>query len=145
QAVQRQLVEMRQYEFSPLAQIQGWSDAPRGKELFDCLFVFANYPEARSERSPSVQFNVKDVRFIEKSNYPLTVELVLGEELKTTITYDRSRYDQEAIERMANHYQQALRSIVENVDQTVAEIEILTEEEKRQLVIEWNETAADYR
>ena len=34
----------RQYEHTPIVQIQGWSDVPRDRPLFDTLLVFENYP-----------------------------------------------------------------------------------------------------
>jgi condensation domain-containing protein len=40
--LQARQLEVRQYEFSPLAQVQGWSEVPRGKALFESIFVFEN-------------------------------------------------------------------------------------------------------
>ena len=42
--IQWEQIEARQYEFTPLVQIQGWSDVPKGMTLFDSLLVFENYP-----------------------------------------------------------------------------------------------------
>ena len=36
--LQAQQVEMRQYEYSPLVQVQGWSDVPRGQPLFETFW-----------------------------------------------------------------------------------------------------------
>src|SRR5207244_2771487 len=44
QALQSQQVEMSQYEYSPLIQVQGWSEVPRGLPLFTSIFAFENYP-----------------------------------------------------------------------------------------------------
>ena len=142
--LQQQLVEMRQYEFSPLIQIQRWSEVPRGKELFNCLFVFENYPAMQPFVDSGAKIDIGGVHFIERSNYPLTVELVLRAELNIKITCDKSQYEKEAIKRMAGHYKKLLQSIAENPDQRIAEIEMLTEEEKQQVLIEWNDTAAAY-
>lgn len=37
QQLQTQLIEIRQYEYSPLVEIQGWSEVPRGLPLFNSL------------------------------------------------------------------------------------------------------------
>ena len=42
--LQERLVELRQYEYSSLVQVQEWSDVPRGRALFESIFVFENYP-----------------------------------------------------------------------------------------------------
>jgi len=46
--LQAQQVEMRQYEYSPLVKIQGWSEVPRSMPLFESIVVFENYPAVRS-------------------------------------------------------------------------------------------------
>ena len=43
-AFQSAQADPRQYEHTPLVQIQGWSDVPRDRPLFDTLLVFENYP-----------------------------------------------------------------------------------------------------
>lgn len=42
QDLQSQLVELRHYEYSPLSDIQRWSDVPRGTPLFESTFAFEN-------------------------------------------------------------------------------------------------------
>lgn len=54
--------------------------------------------------------------------------------------YDPDRFDQDTIERMAGHFVTLLESVVSNPDARLGEIGLLTEEERRQLVYEWNET-----
>src|SRR5437867_6050510 len=45
---------------------------------------------------------------------------------------------------MAGHFQTLLEGIVANPDQRIAELPILIEAEKRQLLVEWNATQSDY-
>src|SRR5205085_2478130 len=40
---QGRLVELRQYEYSSLMQVQEWSEVRRGSALFESIFVFENY------------------------------------------------------------------------------------------------------
>ncbi len=40
---ERQLV-LQDFEHTPLAQIQRWSEVPAGSPLFETLYVFENYP-----------------------------------------------------------------------------------------------------
>src|SRR5262249_45936426 len=44
--LQKQQAESRQYEYSPLAQVQSWSGVERGTPLFESIVVFENYPVA---------------------------------------------------------------------------------------------------
>jgi hypothetical protein len=68
------LVEMRQYEYSPLLQVQGWSDLSRGTPLFRSLAVFENYPASQSVGGTDSSTTV-----FERTNYPITV-LIVSEE-----------------------------------------------------------------
>ncbi|NEP63741.1 MAG: non-ribosomal peptide synthetase [Symploca sp. SIO2G7] len=38
-------VEMRHYDYTPLTQVQAWSEVPRGVPMFDNILVFENYPQ----------------------------------------------------------------------------------------------------
>jgi non-ribosomal peptide synthetase component F len=48
--LQAEQVELRQYEYSPLVAVQGWSEVERGRSLFESLLVFENYPVDTSLR-----------------------------------------------------------------------------------------------
>ena len=50
----------------------------------------------------------------------------------------------DTIKRMAGHYQTLLRSATADPDQRVSELALLTANERKQLLIEWNDTAASY-
>ena len=41
---QQKQAEMREYEYSPLMKVQGWSEVGSGEALFDTLLVYENYP-----------------------------------------------------------------------------------------------------
>ena len=45
---------------------------------------------------------------------------------------------------MAGHFQTLLEAIVADPDQSIATLPILTESERHQILVEWNDTAADY-
>ena len=70
--LQRAQVEARQYEYSPLAEIQRWSEVERGVGLFETLVVFENFPVEAATGRLSGDIAVTDVRAIERTNYPLT-------------------------------------------------------------------------
>src|SRR6185436_5880647 len=44
QGLQERQAETSQFEHSPLVQIQGWSDMPRGREMFESILAFDNFP-----------------------------------------------------------------------------------------------------
>ena len=64
---QQQLLDLRQYEATPLADIQRWSDISAGSPLFESIVVFENYPVATVS---NLTFAIHDIRYLEQSNYP---------------------------------------------------------------------------
>src|SRR5205823_5713142 len=42
--LQHEQAEARQYEYSPLVQVQQWSDMPHGTPLFETISLFENFP-----------------------------------------------------------------------------------------------------
>jgi hypothetical protein len=71
--LQAQQVELRQYEYSPLAQVQGWSEVPRGSPFFESIVVFENYPIDASLKEQGGTLTIHHTRSFEQSNYPIDI------------------------------------------------------------------------
>ena len=140
QSLQMQNVEMRQYEYTPLVDIHGWSDVPRNLPLFEALLVFENYPVSETLSQNAGSLHIEDIRSVEKTNYPLTVVTAPGSTLTLDIAYDANRFDAATIERLHDHFQQALGQMVAQPEATLADIDITTSKEKELLLKEWNGT-----
>lgn len=67
-----------------------------------------------------------------------------GEELSLRAFYSQELFDADSIERVLNHLEILLRSVEQNPDQRLSTLPLLTEEEKRQVLIEWNQNVRDY-
>ncbi len=64
--------------------------------------------------------------------------------LYLTAEYSTDLFDPATIKRLLIHYQVILEAIVENPDQTIGELPLLTDTERRQVVVEWNATDREY-
>ncbi|NEQ80129.1 MAG: amino acid adenylation domain-containing protein [Moorea sp. SIO2I5] len=142
--LQVQQIEARQYEYSPLVQIQEWSEFPRNVPLFESLVIFENTPVDKSLQEKDSSVQLLDVGIFEKTNYPLTVGISPGSELSLEILYERSRFQDATIKRMLEHFRVLLEGIAANGEQKLANLSILTEQERQQLLIDWNSTQAEY-
>jgi amino acid adenylation domain-containing protein len=134
QRLQAQQIEARQYEFSSLVQIQGWSDVPRGVSLFDSILVYENYPVDESLGEQPGGLAVSEMQSVELTNYPLTVVASPGRELQIEITYDAALFDAGAIERMLGHLRTLLESIAANPEQNPLCLPMLTVAERQELL-----------
>lgn len=140
QRLLRQNLEMRQYEYTPLVRIQAVSEIPRGRPLFEHLLVFENTPLDPTLRSDWAGLKVIDVENRTHTNYPITAVVIPGPRLHLQITYERSRFDAGAVERMLGHFKSLLENLIRNLEAKLCDIGLLTETERRQTVVEWNRT-----
>ncbi len=144
QALQAQQVEARHYEYSPLVQVQRWSNVPPGLPLFDTLFVFENYPGRATVQEWVSSLEIRQVRFVPRTNYPLTVLVIPGPELVLRLSYQCARFDSATMTRMLGHLQTLLEGMVADPGQRLADLPLLTQAERQQLLVAWNDTHAAY-
>ena len=142
QALQAQQVQLREYEHSPLYRVQHWSDVQRGQPLFESIVVFENYPTV-SAPSGDRGFEIKDVATHEETNFPLTLGAEPSDSLLLRLTYDTSRFDAPTIRRMLGHLATVLERIAADPQQRLRDVDIVTDAERKQLLVEWNATRAD--
>ena len=75
------------------------------------------------------------------------LEVHVGEEpggLTCTFVYATDLFDAGTIVRMMGHYRTLLEGIVADANRRVSELAMLTEAERRQLLVDWNDTEVDY-
>jgi amino acid adenylation domain-containing protein len=77
------------------------------------------------------------------AQFDLTMVLAeLADGLAATLRYQPDRFDTTTISRMLGHFRQLLAGMLDDPAQHIAAIPLLTEHERQQLLVEWNDTAA---
>ena len=143
--IQARQVEAREYEYSPLNEVQGWSDVPRGQQLFDSVLVFENFPIDNSMRQAGSQsLRVTDVNAVEKMNYPLALVAMPSREFSLRLAYDGERFDEASIAAMLGHLRTILEGFAAHPAGRLADLALLTPAEEHQLLVAWNNTATPY-
>lgn len=136
--------EIRRYEYTPLTQIQAWSDIKRGLPLFESLLVFENYPIDQALTQKFNALNITDISVIDQTNYPLTVSVFPGSELRLEIAYNLNRFDDGVVLRMLEHLENTLLAFVDYPFVQLGELPMLSSAENQQMLIDWNDTQVDY-
>ncbi len=146
-AIQQKQVEQREYEYSSLWQVQGWSGAEAGERLFESIMVFENYPvEAGLKKllEEGTRLAVSNVRSVEETNYGLTVAVLPGREVIIEIGYERQRYDEAVIRRMLRHMEVLLSAMAADPHQPLSLLPLMTDAERRQLLVGFNHTSSPF-
>ena len=110
--------------------------------LFQVMFTFQNIPKQVFE-IPGLK--IKEMGFEAGiAKFDLSVEVWENSEFHCQFEYNTDLFEQSTIHRMLAHFDKLLSAVVENPDLTVAQIPIMSAEERQQVLVDWNRTAADY-
>src|SRR3990172_13328998 len=79
------------------------------------------------------------------AKFDLTLSMEEGAEgLRGILEYNSDLFNTDTITRMLGHFQILLEGIVANPEERISDLPLLTEAERQQLLVEWNDTKADY-
>jgi amino acid adenylation domain-containing protein/non-ribosomal peptide synthase protein (TIGR01720 family) len=142
-ALQAAQAEGRQYEYTPLVDIQGWSELPGGVPLFDSLLAFENYPVNDELVRGQASFRIAASRVFEKTNYPVTLQVSPAAGLLMRILFDARRVDGDAVERLLAHADSILSALARDPQVRLGDLPLLSEQERAQVVSGWNTPARE--
>ncbi len=142
--LRRQQVELRDYEQTPLHQVQLWSEIERGKQLFESIVVFESTPADGPLRAKGGEWSNRRFQHKGQSHYPLTFDVCVDSQLFLRIQYDRRCFDDGSIERMLRHLQNLLVGMIADPERSIGQISPLSESEKHQLLRQWNDTVESF-
>ncbi|HJR08158.1 MAG TPA: amino acid adenylation domain-containing protein [Pyrinomonadaceae bacterium] len=138
--LQHRLLEICEHEYSPLVQVHGYSDVPRGLPLFDSMLVFENYPLEATAQDLSRRLESVAVHSVERSNFPLGLVAAPGAKLYLQLGYDPARFSFDTAGRMLDHLEAVLEHMAANPDGRLADLSLLTTAERYQLLNTWSTT-----
>ncbi|QOT00426.1 amino acid adenylation domain-containing protein [Brevibacterium sp. JNUCC-42] len=111
--------------------------------LFQVMFVLQNTPASDLEL-PGLTFSPLLFE-TEALQSDLTLEMVLTEDRLTgNVAFNTGLFTEETIYRMMGHFKMLLEGIITNPDESIETLPLLTELEKEQLLLTWNQTSRIY-
>ncbi|MFA0810051.1 amino acid adenylation domain-containing protein [Microbulbifer epialgicus] len=80
-----------------------------------------------------------------RTKYDLEINIVESErELIFVWTYNKDLFEEATIERFASSFQVLLEDAISAPEKKIQELSILTESQRKQLLVDWNDTAEEY-
>ena len=141
--IQQLMLELQDYSYTPLVDIQAKSELPGRRLLFESIVVFENYPVDSSLLDEGSSLQLGEIKAFDRNNYPLTVAVTPSNELFVKIIYDAVRFEEDTIGRLLGNLQTIFSAIAENPQQAVGELPLLSKSEIH-LLREWNHTQIEY-
>lgn len=111
--------------------------------LFDVMFSYQNFEESQLE-IPGLRLTPLSSG-LNISKFDLTLKVSEStEQLHLSFEYSRELFEQKTIEKFTTYFQKIVEQVVSNSEVVLSEIEVITEQEREQLIDVFNETALDY-
>ncbi|QSV52967.1 MAG: amino acid adenylation domain-containing protein [Dolichospermum sp. UKL201] len=111
--------------------------------LFQVMFILQNAPMSDLDLTGLSVTSLPIENAISKFDLTLSMENTANG-LVGVWEYNTDLFDSQTIERMTGHFVTLLVAVVENPQQQISQLPILTTFEQQQLLVEWNNTQAKY-
>jgi amino acid adenylation domain-containing protein len=138
--VEQEWLPHRRY---PLAEIQ---QNLGGLPLFETAFNFTHFHVYQAVLDGK---NVQSLggKFYEETNFPFMVDCNLDPNsllVKLVLKYDADQFTWEQIQDISGYYARTLAAIVNNPEERYDLHELISAQERHQLLVDWNDTQVDY-
>jgi amino acid adenylation domain-containing protein len=111
--------------------------------LFQVMFILQNAPTMALELQ-GLRVNPLEVGAT-ASQFDLTLSMANSDaELSGVLWYDTDLFDEPTIARLAGHFQNLLRVVAEAPELPISRLSLLSDDERRRELYDWNDTEADY-
>jgi amino acid adenylation domain-containing protein len=111
--------------------------------LFQAMFIFQESPPGKLSltgvSTRTVEIDTRTAKF----DLTLSLEESSGR-IAGWLEYSTDLFEAETIRRMAAHYEALAAAAVRDPNQPVAALQLLSETERRQILLEWNDTRSAY-
>jgi amino acid adenylation domain-containing protein len=135
--------ENQEYQFEDLVELLNINRDASRNPLFDVVFVLQNIIPAQIENQ-----GLKITPFDYKMNiskFDMTLVVVeAGEKLFLYLEYSTKLFKEETIKRFISYFKKIVAILLENPGIRISEIEIISEEEKRKILYDFNDTGQEY-
>jgi amino acid adenylation domain-containing protein len=113
------------------------------ESLFQVMFTFQKRQNA-AVALPDMTVSIDEAHSA-TAQFDLSLDMAEAEgKLYGTLDYNADLFEQSTIDRLLGHYGAILEAMAENPDRRISEIEILSAAERRQLLVDWNDTFMQY-
>ncbi|MCP4154351.1 MAG: AMP-binding protein, partial [bacterium] len=141
-----QAFENQEYQFEDLVEKLSVRRGTGRNPIFDVMFNLLNQADYKAQDNNSINASNTSISpGIITAKFDLTLSAFeTGNCLDFHFTYCTKLFKEETIRRFITYFKKILHTVSNAPDQKIGTLEIITEEEKRKILYEFNDTAADY-
>ncbi|MBW4575235.1 MAG: amino acid adenylation domain-containing protein [Aphanothece sp. CMT-3BRIN-NPC111] len=149
-----QFVEVLQQVSNTITDAYQWQEYFTGEQNLvadNKEIELLSFPFAFEFEQQKVKYFANDVSFAVIKHYACIEQFKIklsalqqDNHLKAEFYYDSNLFKAEDIQRLAEQFEKLLESVVKNPQAAISKLEILSDRERHQLLVEFNNTQADY-
>jgi pristinamycin I synthase-3/4 len=111
--------------------------------LFQVMFMLQNAPVGELKLQDLTLSEIDTG--VSTAKYDLSLSMTESEEgLNGSLIYNTDLFDAETIQRLLRHFQTLLEAVAADPQRRLSDLSLLTGDERRQLLVEFNDTERDY-
>jgi amino acid adenylation domain-containing protein len=112
--------------------------------FFQIMFALQNLPLRKPLEVAGLRMSLVGSKTL-TSRFAMEMHLSeTNDGLSGQLVYSTDRFDGPRIARMVGHYCRILRAVSTQPDLRLSEVPLLTDEERQRLLVDWNQTTAEY-
>jgi amino acid adenylation domain-containing protein len=110
--------------------------------LFQVMFVFQNDPTPNTHW-PGLALRRFDVE-TRTAKFDLTISIEKKDGFEVALEYNTDLFEAATVQRMLDHYQRLLEAVASHPEIRLGNLPILTPNERRQVLVDWNPAQSSY-
>lgn len=149
--IYQQSIVRQEFEHASLVDIKTQCGVNGQTSLFDCVIAYENFEEGiynsttDSESSKTdLELKVYSTSGFEQTNYDLAFRVSMGECMIIEGQYNEDLFKYTTIHRLLEHFKNIILNIVNNSEQEIRQINMLSDIEKDQVIYKFNNTKVGY-
>lgn len=134
QGLRAQSLEVREHEHTPLVDVLGQADVPRGTSLFHTLLMFENQELNASLRADDKRFEKRFFHYEEQPTFPLNITVfdIGPQNVEIRVLFDKARFADGAIDRLIGWFSQVLLSMTQA--KTTGDVRVLDDDDRHTIL-----------
>jgi amino acid adenylation domain-containing protein/non-ribosomal peptide synthase protein (TIGR01720 family) len=143
---QQAALDSEKYHYLSLADVQSLSLL--GRDLFDHIMVFENYPVDRELGKQGAGsrdlFSIEGVKAHDRTHYDFDITVLPGSRLEVKFAWNELLFEKAQMDRVVTHFAVVAQGLIRDPDQPVADVDMMPDGERALLLRSFNDTAQVY-
>ena len=139
-SIQKDLIE---HQYTPLTDILKWRGEGADKTLFDCAYVFENYP-VQKDIDRLGDLTLHEFEGVDLPHYAINLLFICDDSLWVRCIYDTASFSESFVADLLKGIEDALSWIMRHPSSCVVDYDVLSGSEFGVVVDDWNRTSRGY-